>query len=200
MRKFILSLLAMAVVGGVFAGETEKLIEFPKPNMEREMTLMEALSQRQTDRSFSEKELSMQDLGDLLWAANGVNRPESGKRTAPSAKNRQDIKIYVVDAKGVYLYLAKEHALKPITSDNADHRQDVRGKKGAVDLVLVADKQEMYAETNAGYISQNIYLFCVANDMATVACGGSLDRDKYKEVCKLNPEQVIILKHPVGYK
>ena len=84
-------------------GEITKLAP---PNMERGDCVM---------KSFSGKIPSMQDLSDLLFAANGVNRPESGKRTAPSALNRQDIKIYVCTPEAAYLYLPKEHALELVS-------------------------------------------------------------------------------------
>ena len=83
-------------------GEITKLAP---PNMERGDCVMKAFSNRASTKSFSGKIPSMQDLSDLLFAANGVNRPESGKRTAPSALNRQDIKIYVCTPEAAYLYL-----------------------------------------------------------------------------------------------
>ena len=102
---------------------------------------MKALSDRHSDREYAAKELSLQDLSDLLWAANGINRPD-GKRTAPSALNKQDIDIYVIMKEGAYLYDAKANSLQPIAK--GDHRAAVAGsqdfvKSAPVSLVLVSD-------------------------------------------------------------
>lgn len=77
---------------------------------------MKALSDRHSDREYAAKELSLQDLSDLLWAANGINRPD-GKRTAPSALNKQDIDIYVIMKEGAYLYDAKANSLQPMLKE-----------------------------------------------------------------------------------
>ncbi len=97
-----------------------KPIKLNEPNKKRGLSVMEALSVRASVTEWSEKELSLQELSDLLWAANGINRPESGKRTAPSAQNAQDVDIYVFTKDGVYLYDHKAHSLVPVVA--GDHR------------------------------------------------------------------------------
>lgn len=84
---------------------------------------METLAVRASVTEWSEKDLSLQDLSDLLWAANGINRPDSGKRTASSAQNAQDVDIYVFMKEGVFLYEAKEHALMPVVA--GDYRLEL---------------------------------------------------------------------------
>ncbi len=91
-------------------------IKLDPPNLKAGPPLMEALSLRASARAWSDKDLSKQDLSNLLWAANGINRPDSGKRTAASAKNSQDVDIYVLMKDGAYLYDAKQHALVPVVS------------------------------------------------------------------------------------
>ena len=93
------------------------------PDKTRGLPVMAALSVRASVREWSEKELDLQSLSDLLWAANGVNRPESKKRTAASAMNSQDVDIYVFTKDGVYLYDAFEHALNPVIA--GDHRAEI---------------------------------------------------------------------------
>ena len=73
---------------------------------------MDCLNERQTDRNFDTKQLSLQDLSDLVWAANGINRPESGKRTVPTATNWQEMVLYVATADGIYRYNAEKHELE----------------------------------------------------------------------------------------
>lgn len=170
-------------------------VKFGEPDMNRGVTLMQALSDRQSERAFDGREVEREDLGDLLWAANGINRPESGKRTAPSAMNRQDIKLYVLDRDGAYVYDPQEHALQPVAS--GDFRP-AGPYPAPVAVLLVADEDGGFAGVDAGYVSQNIYLFCAANGMATVACG-SMDEDAFRKACRLNDSQKIIVWHPVGY-
>ncbi len=99
-----------------------KTIKLDEPNKTRGLPVMEAFALRASVREWSDKDLSLQDLSDLLWAADGINRPD-GKRTAPSAMNAQDVDIYVLMKDGAYLYDAAAHALKPIVA--GDHRSGI---------------------------------------------------------------------------
>jgi SagB-type dehydrogenase family enzyme len=171
---------------------------------------MEALSKRQTSREFSGKELPLQTLSDMLWAAFGVNRPESGKRTAPSAMNLQEIDIYVALEDGLYLFNATEHTLEPVLAEdlraNTGHQPFVGG--APVNLVFVADYSRMtrgseadkdfYSATDTGFISQNVYLYCASAGLATVVRGW-VDREKLAEAMGLRDDQKIILAQTVGY-
>ena len=118
MRKVQLLLLCLLVSVAAFAAE--KVIKLPKPNMNRSGSVMNALSERHSTREYAAKALTSADLSDLLWAANGVNRPADGKRTAPSAMNKQDVDVYVVLPQGTYLYDAKAHQLNLVAE--GDHR------------------------------------------------------------------------------
>jgi len=195
MKRIITTLTAAVLLAVAACSASPKPEKLPAPNKERPATLMQALSDRKSTRTYAKRALSRQDLGDMLWAANGVNRPD-GKRTAPSAMNKQDIKIYVIDAEGSYLYDATDHSLVPIAE--GDFRQKVRGTTPAANLVLVADTDSRWAMIDAGYVSQNIYLFCAANSMATVACG-SMDQEAVRKALNLAEGQMIAVQHPVGY-
>lgn len=184
-------------------------IALPTPRFQKDVTLYQALQNRKSERSFSEKELSKQQLSNLLWAATGINRPESGKRTAPTARNAQEIDIYIALKSGLYLYDVKEHRL--VFLDNADLRgltgtQDFV-KTAPVNLIFVADynrlkgseeSQKFYSATDTGFISQNVYLYCAAEGLATVV-RGSVDREALTAAMKLRPTQHIILAQTVGY-
>ena len=194
MKRFVMTAVAVMAAVGAFALEPVKLNE---PDLDRGGSLMRALADRRSVREYADRALSLQDMSDLLWAANGVNRPASGKRTAPSAMDRRDIQIYVLTDKGVYLYVPEQSLLQPVAE--GDHRQDVRGNKPAVNLVLVAeDGSSRFADTDAGYVSQNIFLACTSLGLATVSCG-SMDEPAFRKACRLNDRQRIILFHPVGY-
>lgn len=167
-------------------------IKLNAPSKDRGASVMKALWNRQSTREFSDKKLSLQDLSDLLWAANGVNRPADSKRTAPSALNKQDIKVYLCTDTVNYLYDAKTHTLIPISS------QDVRPLKAPVCLILVSDNDEGWAPIDAGIVSQNISLFCAGVGLGTVP-RGTMDKEVLRKVLKLKPEQQLQLNHPVGY-
>lgn len=202
-------LLCMLLSTTLFAGEDD--IRLPQPDMKRNCTVMQALQQRCSTRDFATRELSEQDLGDLLWAANGVNRHETGKRTAPSALNRQDVDIYVVKQNGCYRYEAEEHRLVLVA--DGDYRKDVAAgqdfaAEAPVLLVLVSDFARMgdvasagtarACALDAGIVSQNISLFCAAAELATVP-RMTMDEDALRKALKLKDSQQLMLNHPVGY-
>ncbi len=171
-------------------------VKLNAPDLESGKSLMKSLSERTSVREYSDKELSLQELSDLLWAANGVNRP-NGKRTAPSAMDKRDISLYVATAKGTYRYDAVNHLLEPL--NEGDHRQEIRGNMPAINLLVVADDgAASYADVDAGYVSQNIYLACTSLNLGTVAAG-TMDRDAFAKACNLDPKQKIVVQHPVGH-
>jgi SagB-type dehydrogenase family enzyme len=191
------------------AGQGEE-IKLPAPRTKGGKPLMEVLKDRKTTRSFSSEELSDQELSNLLWAAFGVNRPDEGKRTAPSAVNWQEIDIYVAKKDGLYLYDANKNVLNKILDEDiraATGGQDFV-KDAPINLVFVADYSKMggspeekkgfYSATDAGFISQNVYLYCASEGLGTVV-RGSLDREKLRKVMRLKSNQKIILAQTVGY-
>jgi SagB-type dehydrogenase family enzyme len=188
--------------------QKQDTIKLLAPNTTGGKPLMQVLKERKTNRDIKEGELTNQQLSDLLWAACGVNRPD-GRRTAPTAMNDQEIDVYVALKKGLYLYEAKQHILIPILAE------DVRGKMGkqkftgdaAAMLIYVADYKKMgdasdadkdfYSATDAGYVSQNVYLYCASVNLATVVLGW-IDRDEISKTLNLRKDQKIILSQCVG--
>ncbi|MDD2764414.1 MAG: SagB/ThcOx family dehydrogenase [Opitutaceae bacterium] len=182
-------------------------VALPKPQTDGGKPLMQALRDRASQREFASDALSPQVLSNLLWAAWGVSRPESGKRTAPSAMNRQEMDIYVATADGLYRYEAKEHRLQPVTKD------DVRALTGTqpyvgtapVNLIYVsragggsAEDQAIYGGAHAGFISENVYLFCASEGLATVV-RASINREALAKAMQLGPGQKIVLAQTIGY-
>ena len=185
-------------------------IKLPSPRTEGGRPLMEVLKERKTTRFFSSKELSNQELSNLLWAAFGVNRTPEGKRTAPSSMNMQEIDIYVAKKDGLYLYDATKNVLYKILNDDiraATGRQDFV-TEAPMNLVFVTDysrmgslKQEtkdFYSATDTGFIAQNVYLYCASEGLGTVV-RSSFDREKLHKVMKLKRSQKAILAQTVGY-
>lgn len=183
-------------------------IKLPTPNKSGGKPLMTVLNERKSSRDFSEKSLPNQQLSNLLWAAWGYNRAD--KRTAPSSQNKQEMDIYVALASGCYLYDARKNELVLVV------KQDLREKTGKqdfvknapVNIIFVADKRKMAqqdeqsmlqtAYINTGFISQNIYLYCASEGLATVIRAW-VDKAALALAMKLHDQQEIIVCQTVGY-
>jgi len=191
------SLAGLLIAASLFAQEM-KPIPLPKPQTDGGRPLMQVLKERQTRREFSPGSLSLQTLSNLLWAAWGVNRPD-GRRTAPSASNRQEIDVYVALAEGVYLYNAQIHQLEPVAK--ADLRLE---KEATLNLFYVADQTKQGGTSdatnaaNTGFIAQNVYLFCASEGLATVV-RGSFNRESPAKAMRLRPGQKITMNQAVGF-
>lgn len=188
-------------------------IKLPEPRKTGGKPLMDALNDRESAREFSDKDLSLQQLSNLLWAAWGINRPGTQKRTAPSSRNVQEIDVYVALKSGLFIYSATENTLKQI------HNKDIRKFCGTqefvaiapVNLVYVADMGKLGSKegdkiddadllapyANAGFIAQNVYLWCSSENMSCVI-RAMIDRPELAPEMKLRSNQVIILAQTVG--
>jgi SagB-type dehydrogenase family enzyme len=214
MKRIYPSLLAIVTIlfiaAVVPAGEAPKAVPLPEPQMQGGRPLMQVLKDRSSGRSFSPEKLPPQVLSNLLWAAFGINRPESGHRTAPSARNWQEIDIYVATADGLYLYEPKGHLLRQVLSEDIRAMTGTQAfvREAPIDLVYVADQARMsgaspedgerYAAADTGFIAENVYLFCASERLATVV-RGSVDRAGLARTMKLRPEQRIMLAQTIGY-
>lgn len=188
----------------------QTLTKLPEPRLDLGFPLMKALSLRQSQRSFAPKMLSAQLMSDLLWATAGVNRPSSGKRTAPSAHNRQEIDLYVALSDGLALYQPQEHALKRVLTEDLRAMTGTQGfvATAPVNLVFVVDLDRMrgrsdeerrvIAAADVGYMSQNTYLYAAAAGLATVV-RGSVEQERLGQAMRLGPRQEVVLAHTVGY-
>jgi nitroreductase len=132
MRRSYLAAALVAVLLLGFAssyGQAPELktIKLDEPNKTRGLPVMQAFALRASVREWSDKDLSLRDLSDLLWAADGINRPD-GRRTAPSAMNAQDVDIYVFMKEGGYKYDAASQSLVPIVA--GDYRLAVTPPRG----------------------------------------------------------------------
>jgi len=204
-----MSLLTFAF-STITAGENKTEISLPTPQMQGGKPLMQALKDRQSSRIFGTKKLSMQTLSNLLWAAFGINRLDSEKRTAPSTRNWQEIEIYAVLEDGAYLYDTKTNTLKLIVK--GDFRNTTGNQPfvatAPLNLVYVANVEKMknaspndillYSGADVGFISQNVYLFCASEGLATVV-RGLVDRDVCAKTLNLSGQKKVVLAQTVGY-
>ncbi len=207
MKKLFVFLFS--IVFAVTACAQNQNIKLPEPQKTGGKPLMDCINNRQSSREFNEtKELSNQTLANLLWVAYGFNRED--KRTVPTSRNKQEMDIYVVLKSGVYLWDAKTNVLKLIVK--GDYRKNTGAQsfveKAPVNLVYVCNKTKAQADSeqklteatyaNAGFIAQNVYLYCASEGLSTVI-RGMVPKDELSKIIKLTPDQMIVLAQTIGY-
>ena len=187
----------MFASGSAFSKVVMDDIKLPEPSVTGGMSLMEALKNRHSSTKFSKDEIPLQTLSELLWAADGENRPD-GKRTAPSALNSQVITIYAALKDGIYKYNPQMHTLEAFSKEDI---RPIIGSKAPVILLYVANlsRQSKYlAAVDCGCIGQNVYLYSAANNLNTVFLYGvNSSALNYKLQFKLGEE--VLFAQLVGY-
>jgi nitroreductase len=201
---------AFSVISFAAGNPDSTTIVLPKPQMDKGKPLMQVLKDRKSSRDFSSRKISEQDLSNMLWAGFGINRPEKGGRTAPSAMNNQEIDLYVTSEQGCYRYDAQSNSLFLVL------KKDLRALTGKqpfvndapLDIIMVADYSrikktgpenfKMFANADAAFISENIYLYCASEGLATVV-REYLDKPVLAKAMRLRSDQEIIFAQTVGY-
>ena len=200
---FTLMLAAVAV--NMNAQEVKQL---PPPDMQLGVTLTEALQKRRSDREYNaDRDITDQQLSQILWAACGVNRPDKKLLTIPTAINAQDIQVYVCRKDGVALYQPYDNTLKKVSGEDirpllAERQQNM--KNAPVFLLIVSDQEkfrhnaEVYGAMDAGYASQDICLMCAALGLKTVP-RAMMNKEAVAKALGLGDKQILELNHPIGY-
>ena len=202
--------VVLSMAPNMALAEEPKAIQLVKPQMGSGSPFMQLLWKRMSSREFSSEPLPVEVLSNLLWAAFGINRPD-GRRTAPTASNKQEIDIYVAAPNGLYLYDAKGNLLNPILAEDiraATGKQDYV-KSAAVNLVYVADFSKMNPGSSnedkillsaaaTGLICENVYLYCASEGLAAVV-RANIDKPALARIMKLRSDQNIVLAQSVGY-
>ena len=213
MKRLSFAIVILALVAGATSAEPETPmpdIVLPAPRVTGGKPLMAVLKERQSSRAFSAKPLTLQLVSDLLWAACGISRADTGKRTAPTAHNWQEIDVYVALPEGAYVYDAKANALRAVARGDLRKQTGTQGfvATAPLNLVYVADLSRMkgaspedvalYSGTDTGFISQNVYLFCASEGLATVVRGG-VNRAALTKALNLPEQCKMVLAQTVGY-
>lgn len=209
----------LLVLAGFFAAipavaqQSAEQIKLPAPAMTGPMSLEQALSERRSTRRFSESLLKVEDLGQLLWAAQGMN--PGGRRTAPSAGAIYPMRVYVFDRGGVFVYDPKDHKL--IRKSDRDMRGELAGAalsqrsvaEAAAVFVLAAqvkktaakykDRAVRYCDLEAGHIAQNVALQAQARGLGMVTIGAYND-DDVRKLLGLEASWRITYLLPLGYR
>lgn len=194
------------------SGESPKEIVLQKIDFSKGKTVLQAVKDRRSEREFADKKLDMRLLSELLWVAGGINREETGGRTAPTAMNSRETDVYAFMREGAYLYIPGEHKLVLVSEG------DVRSAAGlqdyvaqaAVNLVYVSDISRMkggsdysqkllMAAVDVGHVSENVYLCCSSADLACVT-RAYLDEAAIAKLLKLKDSQKVILSQSAGYR
>jgi len=202
--------IAPGVSPGIAEAQEAKTIQLVKPQPGAGSPFMQLLWKRKSSREFGPKPLPLEVLSNLLWAGFGIDRPD-GRRTAPSASNKQDIDLYVILPDGLYLYDAKENQLKLIAGEDLRPLAGTQPypKEAPVNLIYVSDYTKfgdktpnelkaLFSAAHTGYISENVYLFCASEGLATVV-RAMVDIPALSKAMKLRPDQKIVLAQSVGY-
>ena len=205
MKKLMFTLMLAAVAVNMNAQEVKQL---PQPDMQLGVTLTEALQKRRSDREYNaDRDITDQQLSQILWAACGVNRPDKKLLTIPTAINAQDIQVYVCRKDGVALYQPYDNTLKKVSSEDirpllAERQQNM--KNAPVFLLIVSDQEkfrhnaEVYGAMDAGYASQDICLMCAALGLKTVP-RAMMNKEAVAKALGLGDKQILELNHPIGY-
>ena len=204
MKKFTAAACLLFLGTSIIAGE----IALPKPNLKSGKPFMQCVAERRTERKFSTRPLSQQTIAEILFVADGVTRKD-GRKTVPTARNKQNQSVYAVTADGIYLYNSKKHSLIPVMK--GDFRKNCGPqpfhKKAPLILLFVADlsavgntpvDQAIYAGNHSGSASQNVYLYAASENLATVVCG-MLDRAALKKMLNLKKDQMVVFSQPIAY-
>ena len=189
----------------------QEIMKLPPPQKEAGKPLMQALNLRESTREFKPDPLPMQKLSNLLWAGWGINRPETGKRTAPSSRNTQDIEMYVILQSGVWMYKAREHQLIKVLDEDCRKLTGTQDfvETAPLNIVFISDQSKLqnYSEedklitggADAAFIAQNIYLYCASENLGSVV-RASINRSALSKKLNLKGDQRIILAQSIGYK
>jgi len=191
-------------------------IKLPPPQKDLPYPLMQALEKRRSIRKWSDETLTEQEISNLLWAACGMTKEATkrskSKRTAPSATNSQEIKVYVATKDGVFLYDENVHALTQILSQDISQHIGTQKMMHSAPLKLIYvtdltkftsplyknDEQKwFFSGSDAAYISQNVYLYCAAANLSTVVLG-LVNREKLQEVLGLKDHEKVVYTQVVG--
>ncbi|AEC51694.1 NADH oxidase (noxc) [Pyrococcus sp. NA2] len=193
------------------------IIKLPEPKLKGEMSVEEAIAKRRSIRNYRNEPLTLEELSQLLWAAQGITESEHKFRAAPSAGATYPFEIYVVVGNvenlppGIYHYDPFTHSIKLVKK--GDYREELQKAaldqewvgKAAINIVLVAyyerttivygERGKRYVHMEAGHIGQNIYLQATALGLGTVAVGAFYD-EKVAEILGVNGTPLYIF--PVG--
>lgn len=200
MNKILYSAaFALTLLSSGTSGATE-IKGLPQPNLTQSSpALMELINSRKSQRAFDkEKSIDEQTLSEILWVANGLNN--RGTRTIATARNEQNLKVYVLATDGIWFYNAADNLLEKISDENA-----IGFTAEKQPFVLDAPLHLIYTSSDthwghdhAGSAYQNVYLYATAKGLATVI-RGLINFEELHRALKLSDDEFVIVHQPIGY-
>ena len=181
-----------------FTGSAAEVKQLPEPTKTGGKPLMETIAARATGRTFNpEHKVDDQTLSEILWVAWGMN--EHGTRTIPTARNKQNMELYVLTTEGTWRYEGKDNTLVKVNDKNLIPlcvQQDFVNK-APLHLLYVA-KEEGWGAAHVGSAYQNVYLYAASKGMQTVI-RGMIDREALTKELELTDGKKAMLHQVVGY-
>lgn len=171
----------------------ENMVSLPKPDMTGGKPLMQVLKERHTNRQIAMKSVDDVIISNLLWATWGVNR-ENGKHTAPSAMNRQQIKVYLMRSDGIWEYVPSRQAIRQI----ADKPLGVPFTDAPIHLLYATPANDPYGAMHVGSLYQNAGLFCASAGLANVVKASTV-RDQAVFTSFLPADYVMQASQSIGW-
>ena len=208
--KLLTLTLALGLLAAASPARAEfETIKLAQPDFNAKgLTVIQALKNRKSDRAFADRELSLQHLSEVLWAAGGINRPEGG-RTAPTANNLQAIEVFAITKDGTYRYDPPSHELQPLTP--GDHRASAGSQdyvaSAPLNIIYAADldklrgddtRKRVVSGMDVGHFSENVYLYCASAGL-NIVTRISLDPAVLAPLLKLDKNVVPIMGQTIGY-
>jgi SagB-type dehydrogenase family enzyme len=197
----------------------EEVIHLPEPQKTGGKPLMDCLRERHSTREYSRREVPLQELSNVLWAAFGLSRQEvgtgigiAGSHTAPSACNSQSIDIYVGLADGIYLYEPHAHELQGLVAEDIRPSLFMKEQAFVLDapvhllyvgnrsrMVMAADRDwQVFPFADTAFLAENVYLYCASAGLETVI-RAMVDRELLAKVLRLTSDQIVTFAQPIGY-
>lgn len=211
LMSLLMALVIIVSSVGNVGAQAPEIMNLPAPILEKSKPLMQTLQERKSGREYADKQLTVQDMSNILWCANGINRLHNGNRTSPSARNVQDIDVYVILKEGTYLYEPKKHQLLLVAAGDYRRNAGIQSyvATAPVNLIYVSDTAKLNfvtererivltAAIDAGHCSQNVYLYAASAGLSVVT-RTSVDTKKIAEILKLKPQQLVVMGQTIGY-
>ena len=193
-KKLCLVVLGLGFAVNACAGEIKKL-----PNPDKSSSLLKIMNDRNSAREYNSKDVELQTLSEILWSAYGIN--ERGTRTIPTARNLQNLNVYVVYQNAVWKYKAENNELEKVLESDKDvmpylAKQDFV-KDAPVNLIYTGS-DEVYSSFHAGSSAQNVYLYATDKGLNTIV-RGLIDKDELKNKLRLEMDEFVIINQVIGY-
>lgn len=193
-KKLCLAILGLGIAVNASAGEIKKL-----PAPDKSAPLLKMMDERFSGRDYSSKDVGLQVLSEILWSAFGVN--ERGTRTIPTARNQQNLNVYVVYQNAVWMYKAENNELEQVLDSDKDVMPYLAKQDFVLDApvnLIYTGSDKVYSSFHAGSSAQNVYLYAVSKGLNTIV-RGLIDKEELKNKLHLEMDEFVIMNQTVGY-